>query len=685
MKTAMKKLFSLVLVAVLLVGVMPFQAFADTEPYVGVAAARAYVDNEKHDFDTLFDEGTYSAQDIISRVYSGNVEACVIKTNYGEYQLDASEIYVPGNSYLYIYITPAAVSHTHSYTGAVTTQPTCTEAGVKTFTCSCGEGTYTEPVAALGHTEATDAAVAPTCEETGLTEGKHCSVCGDVLVAQTVVEALNHNFVDGYCTNCQMCYTCKNNPCTCNKTVYAVNIYVTKDGNDSTIARTYKEGSEITLNAALVDEVAFGSADVAWIVNGRTVTNGSTITVDGPLTISCSITNKATEKQTIILNANGGRLQSYESQRYTVVIGQPYGNLPEPTRESYTFAYWYYKDNNGNEQPVDDTTRVESTSPLYAKWIANGVTVTFQRYDMIEGWVTVDADTVTVPAYSVLCVEDNTFPSNSRINLIYDVDGFDIEGWKVVETGASFKEDHTKVTSEITLRPIYKGTVKLTAQEPVTGASWKSFKVTLEIGEVIGDLKNPGSRSNYAFEGWVASNGSTEICDRFCESDLRYYPHLYGTEFFAKWEGGITVTLHIHIDGNTKTAAKIVPYYVAPAKGEFNMKTIDMYSLYDRYYHYDDSCDKIYGWYDSEEWKNYCANRAAHAATSYMDIEENGQYDFHIMLINKGDSSSSSSSSSKADSSNPKTGDMIFNAVTVMGASAACLATLFYLNKKRAV
>ena len=43
------------------------------------------------------------------------------------------------------------------------------------------------------HVEVVDAAKAPTCENTGLTEGKHCSACGDVLVAQTVVDALGHN------------------------------------------------------------------------------------------------------------------------------------------------------------------------------------------------------------------------------------------------------------------------------------------------------------------------------------------------------------------------------------------------------------------------------------------------------------------------------------------------------------
>ena len=48
------------------------------------------------------------------------------------------------------------------------------------------------PVEEHTHTPVTDAAVAPTCTETGLTEGSHCSECGEVIVAQEVVAALGH-------------------------------------------------------------------------------------------------------------------------------------------------------------------------------------------------------------------------------------------------------------------------------------------------------------------------------------------------------------------------------------------------------------------------------------------------------------------------------------------------------------
>lgn len=46
-------------------------------------------------------------------------------------------------------------------------------------------------------------AVAPTCTEDGITEGSYCSVCENTIVPQKVVEALGHNWLDGKCTVCQ--------------------------------------------------------------------------------------------------------------------------------------------------------------------------------------------------------------------------------------------------------------------------------------------------------------------------------------------------------------------------------------------------------------------------------------------------------------------------------------------------
>ena len=79
----------------------------------------------------------------------------------------------------------------------VTTAPTCTDKGEETRTCKrdgCGK-TKTREVDMIDHTPVTDPAVEPTCTKSGLSEGSHCSVCGEVLVPQVAILSLGHQVV----------------------------------------------------------------------------------------------------------------------------------------------------------------------------------------------------------------------------------------------------------------------------------------------------------------------------------------------------------------------------------------------------------------------------------------------------------------------------------------------------------
>ena len=111
----------------------------------------------------------------------------------------------------------ADITHEHSYTSEVTTPATCTENGVKTFTCDCGK-VYSEVIEATGHKTSswiTDKAATCTAD---WKKHKECTVCKKVLETAEVT-ASGHSFKNevtaatcvslGYetktCRNCGEC------------------------------------------------------------------------------------------------------------------------------------------------------------------------------------------------------------------------------------------------------------------------------------------------------------------------------------------------------------------------------------------------------------------------------------------------------------------------------------------------
>ncbi len=101
------------------------------------------------------------------------------------------------------------VAHKHEHRQENVIEPDCTNTGSYDdvdFCPVCGrENSRTKVTTeALGHEEVIDEAKEPTCTETGLTEGKHCSVCNEVLVRQETVPANGHSevTVEGKAATC---------------------------------------------------------------------------------------------------------------------------------------------------------------------------------------------------------------------------------------------------------------------------------------------------------------------------------------------------------------------------------------------------------------------------------------------------------------------------------------------------
>ena len=142
--------------------------------------------------------------------YFGSEEDFNLITNHSAIQPNINNIIIHYNS----------VDHTWD-NGELITNATCTESGEICYHCLYCNKTHSDVTPAKNHIAVVDQEKAPTCTETGLTEGSHCSACGTILTPQETIPATGHNYSlsvtppscneNGYttytCSNCGDAYT----------------------------------------------------------------------------------------------------------------------------------------------------------------------------------------------------------------------------------------------------------------------------------------------------------------------------------------------------------------------------------------------------------------------------------------------------------------------------------------------
>lgn len=123
------------------------------------------------------------------------------------FYMDSDKVELDGrgtseNPYVVVY------SHTHALAKHEKTDAVCVEVGFEEYwKCKvCNKLFYDEAalseiadiadvtIPAKGHIIKTDTAIAPTCEADGKTEGQRCVICNEIILAQTAIPKLNHNW-----------------------------------------------------------------------------------------------------------------------------------------------------------------------------------------------------------------------------------------------------------------------------------------------------------------------------------------------------------------------------------------------------------------------------------------------------------------------------------------------------------
>ena len=226
--------------------------------------------------------------------------------------------------------------------GIVTTEPTCTEAGTKQYTCTvCGE-TRTEEVAALGHDYSDEWTVdtAATCETVG-SKSHHCTRC-DSKKDVTEIPAAGHVWNEGVITTEPTCtdtgvktYTCNTCSKTRTETVKALGHNYSDEWTVDTAAACETVGSKshhctrCDSKTDVTEIPAIG--EHSW--DNGVITKNPTVTEEGIKTYTCTVC-QAKRTETIARLPKPAATPAPSVSVGTKITDKAYGNQYKVTNNS---------------------------------------------------------------------------------------------------------------------------------------------------------------------------------------------------------------------------------------------------------------------------------------------------------------------------------------------------------------
>ena len=234
---------------------------------------------------------------------------------------------------------------------------------------------------------------------------------------------------------------------------------------------------------------------------------------------------------TVTFNANGGSVDT--ASKWVIPspgINCTYGDLPTSTRANYTFAGWFTAAEGGTQVTSSTTVTRTADHTLYAHWIPNSYTVSFNGNGATGGSTATQNFTYdaaqNLRANGFQQTYTVTFDPGEGLNSSSATATSTFKGWNTAANGSGTAYSNGQSVKNLTATN--GGNITLYAQ-------WTKGSVTLPTP----------TKSGKVCTGWFTSSG-TKVGD--CGAS---YTPTGNTALYAKWETvGYTVTWKNH-DGTT--------------------------------------------------------------------------------------------------------------------------------------
>ena len=631
MKTVSKKLFSLLLVAIMLVSAIPMLAYAEVTHIAD--------GSDGHTVTWAVDE-----TDATKHTSKCAVEDCDYVPVTEQHTYSEGEC------------TKCHYKHTNHTFGAVVvdTAATCTATGTGHKTCEvCGFEERVE-ISKISHTEEEVDEVPATCTTDGTEAGTKCSVCDTILSGCETITHLGHSLetnpddpkVDATCTEAghEAGKRCARPGCTYTEAGAAI----------SATGHKFSDSSSTCTNAGCDEPKANHYFAVTFVVKDP---------------FASSTTNTSVEDK------------YYDGQTVRKVVG-----VSSPSFSDCDFDGWYL-DNGTWEKPFIGSKIVGDTT-VYAKISPKQVTLevyyklgskTAVRYGTPVKMDLAEAKDTRALKYLDQNITDDFADYIAKEYPGYeweDQDWYDYDNKSIGKLIQDQTLDESRaVLAKLTARK-YEITFDLNAggdkSAKLLTTNVKNYKngvMTVTFNESVGTLPT-AQRTGYVFKGWNtrADGTGTEIEDK----DI--YDIAGDVTLYAQWDDQVLVNIYVYLNNKTTYDG---PQGLTGFKDGDTLTLKDVTNRLKKNY----SFSAIDGIFTADTWQEFVDSKYKNKGQTDIIVESNqkGEFNIYVRLRN------ASVDTSKWDTSNPKTGDsaMIYTAGVVLVLAACGLGAAAYFTRKK--